>query len=217
MRSITTPTLNAKKKMVLDTWNRKAHFDFFSGFDEPFFGVTVPIEVTTAYKKAKQRNQSFFLYYLYRALKAANSIENFKYGIIEKEVFLYEQMHASATVDRPDGTFGFSYITFYDEEALFYEKATLAIAETRKGTGLFPSNAGENVMHCSAVPWLNFTALSHARNYKFPDSCPKLSFGKMTRQGDKLIMPVAVYLHHGLADGLHIGMFTEKFEALMMA
>jgi chloramphenicol O-acetyltransferase type A len=35
-------------------------------------------------------------------------------------------------------------------------------------------------IHFSAIPWLNFTSLSHARSYTFPDSSPKISFGKMT-------------------------------------
>jgi chloramphenicol O-acetyltransferase type A len=34
-------------------------------------------------------------------------------------------------------------------------------------------------IHFSAIPWLNFTSLSHARSYTFPDSSP-ISFGKMT-------------------------------------
>jgi chloramphenicol O-acetyltransferase type A len=30
------------------------------------------------------------------------------------------------------------------------------------------------VIHFSAIPWLDFTSLSHARSYTFPDSCPKI-------------------------------------------
>jgi chloramphenicol O-acetyltransferase type A len=42
--------------------------------------------------------------------------------------------------------------------------------------------------------------LSHAA---FPDSCPKISFGKMT-VSKKRTMPMSIHVHHGLMDGLHL-------------
>ena len=77
-----------KKLIDLDNWNRKEHFLFFSKFEEPFFGVTVKVDCSTAYQKAKEKGVSFFLYYLYRALKTANKIENFRYRIIEIFYFI---------------------------------------------------------------------------------------------------------------------------------
>jgi len=38
-----------KTKLDISSWNRKDHFAFFKQFEEPFFGVTVPIDCTTAY------------------------------------------------------------------------------------------------------------------------------------------------------------------------
>jgi chloramphenicol O-acetyltransferase type A len=34
-----------KQKIDLATWNRKEHFEFFSTFEEPFFGITTPIDI----------------------------------------------------------------------------------------------------------------------------------------------------------------------------
>lgn len=48
-----------KKLVDLENWNRKEQFQFFSKFTEPFFGVTVKVECTQAYAKAK-KNQFFF-------------------------------------------------------------------------------------------------------------------------------------------------------------
>ena len=44
-----------KKLIDLDNWNRKEHFLFFSKFDEPFFCVTVKVDCTIAYQKAKEK------------------------------------------------------------------------------------------------------------------------------------------------------------------
>ncbi|WP_159473918.1 chloramphenicol acetyltransferase [Chryseobacterium sp. 18068] len=204
-----------KQLITLDDWKRKEHFQFFSKFEEPFFGVTINIECTLAYQQAKEKGNSFFLYYLYRALKAANAIENFRYRIIDKEVYLFDQINASATINRPDETFGFSYMDYDKNEEMFYQKAKEEIVRVQQSKGLIPAGSGENVIHFSAVPWLDFTSLSHARSFTFPDSCPKISFGKVTENNGKKLMSVSIHAHHGLMDGFHIGLFAEQFQELM--
>jgi len=141
-----------KKLINIETWNRKEHFLFFSQFDEPFFGVTLKVDCTIAYKRAKEKGNSFFLYYLFCALKASNQIENFRYRIIENQVFEFEKIHASPTIDRPNGTFGFAYMDYFEDENKFYENALEEIESVRNSNNLLPSTSGENVIHFSAVP-----------------------------------------------------------------
>ncbi len=204
-----------KTHISTDQWIRKEQYLFFSQFEEPFFGVTVSVDCTKAYRQAKLKGVSFFLYYLYRALKAANEIENFRYRIIDKQVYLFEQVHASPTINRPTGTFGFAYMDYQIDERLFYEKSLEAVQRVQKSSDLLPAVSGENVIHFSAIPWLTFTSLSHARAFSFPDSSPKISFGKITDTNGIKTMPVSIHVHHGLMDGYHVGLFVEKFQKLL--
>jgi len=204
-----------KTAIDINSWVRKDHYRFFSQFEEPFFGVTVSIDCTLAYHYAKERGVSFFQHYLYQALKAANVIENFRYRIIDKEVYLFDVVHASPTVPRPDGTFGFSYIDYSNDEELFYLNATRIIETEKLASGLIPAVSGENVIHFSALPWLNFTSMSHARCFSFADSSPKITFGKITEENGKKLLPVAVHVHHALADGYHVGLFVEQLQSFM--
>jgi chloramphenicol O-acetyltransferase type A len=204
-----------KTAIDINGWIRKDHYQFFSQFEEPFFGITAEIDCTIAYQFAKKNNLSIFLYYLYQALKAANTIENFRYRIIDKQVYLFNVINASPTIDRPDGTFGFSYMDYNEDEELFYANAKQVIEKVKREQGLIPAVSGENVIHFSAIPWINFTAISHARCFSFADSCPKITFGKITEEQNKKKMPVAVHVHHALADGYHVGLFINKFQELM--
>lgn len=199
----------------IDTWNRKEHFLFFSKFEEPFFGVTVKVDCTTAYKKAKEKGISFFLYYLFRALKAANEVENFRYRIIENNPYEFATVNASPTINRPDGTFGFAYMDYFEDEKQFYEKALQEIENVKSTNSLLPAVSGENVIHFSAIPWLDFTSISHARSFSHPDSCPKISFGKMTENNGVKEMPISIHGHHALMDGFHVGLFVGKFQDLL--
>lgn len=204
-----------KTAIDINTWIRKDHYAFFTQFEEPFFGITATIDCTRAYQHTKENKLSFYLYYLYQALKAANTIENFRYRIVDKKVYLFDVINASPTVNRADNTFGFSYLDFNEDEALFYAHAKQVTEEVKQQKGLIPAVSGENVIHFSALPWINFTSVSHARSFTFPDSSPKISFGKMMEENGKRIMPVSVHVHHALADGYHVGLFYEKFQELM--
>lgn len=204
-----------KTKVNIEEWVRKDHFLFFSKFEEPFFGVTVNIDCTIAYEQAKLKETSFFLYYLYRALKAANEIENLRYRIIDKDVYLFNQNNASPTISRANGTFGFAYMDYYTDEITFNKMALEEKYRVENSTSLMSSGSGENVIHFSAIPWLDFTSVSHARSFSFPDSCPKISFGKITVNNGRRSMPISIHVHHALADGYHVGLFVKEFQRLM--
>ncbi|MFC4097721.1 chloramphenicol acetyltransferase [Euzebyella saccharophila] len=204
-----------KREIEIKNWNRKDHFEFFSQFDEPFFGVTVRIDCTEAYEESKKYGYSFFLYYLHKALMAANEIASFKYRISEGKVFEYDFVNGSPTINRENGTFGFSYIEYQEDFKMFCEVARIEMERVRNSTGLMPAVSGENVIHFSSLPWIDFTSISHARHFKFMDSCPKISFGKMTEMDGKRTMPISVHVHHALMDGLHVGQFIERFQEMM--
>jgi len=205
-----------KQILNIENWPRKEHFHFFRKFDEPFFGVTVTVDCTAGYAISKTEKIPFFLYYLYKTLVAINQIEPFRYRISGEEVFIYDRIDASPTISRQDGSFGFSLIEYNPDFQIFYPNALAEIERIKNTPGLFTREFSDNLIHFSALPWVNFTALSHARNSAFPDSCPKISFGKMTITSDgKRTMPMSVHVHHGLMDGLHVGQFIDFFQTEM--
>lgn len=204
-----------KQKLNLDTWNRKEHFLFFKQMEEPFFGITTTIDCSNAYDKAKELNISFFTYYLHKTLVAANAIENFRYRIIDDEIYIFDTIDASATIMREDKTFGFSLIEFSNNINDFTEITKAEIARIQTTTGLFTRDFQENLIHFSALPWLNFTSFSHARSFTWPDSCPKISFGKIMEENGKKTMSMSVHVHHGLMDGYHVSQLVNYFQELM--
>lgn len=204
-----------KQKLNLDTWNRKEHFLFFKQMQEPFFGVTTTIDCTKAYSKSRELGISFFLFYLHKTLQAINKIECFRYRIIEDEIYIFDKIDASATIMREDKTFGFSYIAFDENLKIFETICKTEINRIQTTTGLFTREYPENLIHFSALPWVNFTSLSHARSFTWPDSCPKISFGKMMDENGEKTMAMSIHVHHGLMDGYHVGLFVNAFQDLM--
>lgn len=204
-----------KRELDITTWNRKQHFEFFCQFEEPFFGTTIQFDCTKAYAKAKELGVSFFVYYLHKTLAAVNNIENFRYRIQDGKVFIYDKINISSTILRDDKTFGFSEIEYDENLNIFIENYNTEATRVKNTSGLFTRDYNENIVHFSALPWVNFTSISHSRSFTFPDSCPKFSFGKMTEENGKKFMSMSVHVHHGLVDGYHLGLYFEEFERLM--
>ncbi|WP_194756773.1 chloramphenicol acetyltransferase [Aliidiomarina indica] len=206
-----------KTKIEVVGWEREQHFAFFNAFEEPFFGLTAEVECTGLYISAKQKKQSFYLRYLHAVMTVVNAIDAFKLRIEDGDVYRYERIDVSATVLRSNHTFGFSYIPYHEHFEQFAEAAKREIERVRTSEALLPSNGTDNVVHFSAIPWVKFTSLSHARPFSRLDSCPKISVGKLFKRDGRWFLPVALHAHHALADGYHAGQFFQRLEALLSA
>ena len=85
--------MNQIEKIIdIATWNRREHYEHFSAFDDPFFGVTVQVDCTRAYQEAKTKGISFSLLVLHRITTAAAAVEEFRYRIEGDKVVCYDSV-----------------------------------------------------------------------------------------------------------------------------
>lgn len=203
-----------KQIINLDDWNRKEHFNFFSAFDDPFFGVTTAVDFTNVYHQSKKTGKSFFLYSVHFLLKCLNDTPAFKLRIEEGQVVQYDKINISPTIGREDGTFGFGFFEYHADLDLFIENAEKEISRVKNGTGLsFSENAGRSdVIFYSALPWFAFSEMKHAGSIKTGDSVPRISTGKLIEEEGELRLPISISAHHGLMDGRDIAEFIQKLK-----
>ena len=202
------------KKVDLMNWNRREHYHHFIALKDPYFSVTIPFDVSTAYKKAKDNNHSFFTIYLHACMRAINRTENFKYRIIDGEVFELEVIQASATIPRKDHTFGFSYVNFSENFEEFNINMNKEKQRIQESSELYPPKYGLDCIHCSALPWFSFSSQKEPFS-GIQDSIPKIGFSKTYKQTSKLMMNVSVSVNHALVDGYHVGQFSENFQQFL--
>lgn len=196
----------------LNTWNRKSHYEHFRGLKDPYFGVIIPFDVTKAYQFAKANAVSFFGRYLHDCMKAINEVDELKLRIVDDQVVKYKTIHASATLMRPDKTFGFSYIEFDENLHQFLRHLELEKTRIEQTNDLYPLRNDEACIHCSALPWLNFSGHKEPVSGAL-ESVPKLAFSQLIIQDDNhKTMNLSINVNHALVDGYHIGLFSEKFQ-----
>ena len=195
-----------------DHWKRKELYHFFRSFEEPFTGIVADVDVSQAKVFCKENQVSFFQFYLYKSLIAVNRTEAFRLRIIDDEIRKYKTIHASSTIPREDGTFGFSYIAFDSDFRIFSQNLLDEKLRIQTDRSLFPPVHSHSVVHYSSMPWITFTSVSHARKFSIEDASPKISFGKVYERENRFLMPVSVHVHHALVDGRDIGEFIERFQ-----
>ena len=202
------------RRLDLTAWSRRQHFDFYRAYDNPYFNLCAPVDVTRLLERCRSENgPSFFLASLWASLTAINGIEELRYRIRGDDVVVHEVVHGGSTVLVPDGTFRFAYFDYDPDFWTFAEGAVAVLEHVRAEMGpLEPRPERDDMIHYSIIPWVAFTSFSHARRWGTDDSVPKVVFGRHHRDGDRDRMPVSIEVHHALVDGLHVGRFFERFQ-----
>jgi chloramphenicol O-acetyltransferase type A len=212
----TTRALKGMTGRAIDMkrWKRRDHFLLYRKYRQPFFNVCVEIDVTRLWNASRAASgPSFFLASLYLMLKAANELEAFRLRIRKRGVWLHERVAVGPTIAREDGTFAFARLEFSDRFERFVAHGEQAIVESRTRRKLATAKEHQDdIVYHSTLPWFRFTAFSNA----LPggdDSVPRVVFGKCTRIGQAMKMPLGVEVHHALVDGVDVAKFIERFQA----
>jgi chloramphenicol O-acetyltransferase type A len=200
----------------LTNWARREVFEFFRGFDKPYFNVSTRLDVTNLLARLRQGPKiRVSLAYHYFALRAANEIEPFHYRLREGKVFIHDVIHGGTTVLLPNENFTLAYFDYEEDFGKFIARAERAIREVESGNGAFRPDPSDDRIHFTTLPWVAFTSFSHARNWGREDSVPKIAFGKFIKENDRTLLPFSVEVHHALMDGLHVGRYLSRLEELL--
>jgi chloramphenicol O-acetyltransferase type A len=205
----------------LDTWARRDAFDFFRGFDKPFFNVCVQLDVARLKAVLPVVGGGLSLACYFLALRLANAHRPFRLRLEGDRVRVHEVVHGSTTVLRDDGdSFFFADLAYTTDYAAFVAQARAAVTAARTAHARFEPKADDVPrIYFTALPWLHFTSFSHARQWaqdgRRDDATPRFAFGRAQAQGEQLWMPMSIEVHHGLMDGVHVGRYVQDFEAAL--
>ena len=197
-------------------WKHREHYAFFRGFAMPFFSVCADVDVTAVSQRSREPGgPSLFVATLFALLHAANAVEAMRLRVRDDRVWRHDRLSLSTTVLRDDETFGLALLPYADDLGSFTADADREIAKARSGRGLTDPVVDDDVVYHSTLPWLRFTAFSNALTGG--DSIPRVVFGKCVPSGDRMVMPVAVEVHHAVVHGLDVARFYEALQTRLSA
>jgi chloramphenicol O-acetyltransferase type A len=199
------------------SWSRRELFEFFLPYTQPYFNVCAQIDVTPLRQFVTERGTRTSLALHYFALRIANEIEPFRYRLQDEKVFVYDVVNGGTTVLLPNESFTYAYYDYQRDFDAFVSEMGKAVEAVRTGSGALQPTMRDDVIYHTTLPWISFTSFAHARNKGRGDSIPRIVFGRFIRQGERLLMPLSVEVHHALMDGLDVGRYFADFEAALAA
>ena len=202
------------RKIDPNTWPRRDIFDFFSKISNPFYSVTFNVDVTEAYAYAKRSGLSFYYALVYLVTRAINSVEAFRYALVDGELVLLDERSPSFTDLKKDSE-SFHIVTMpcKGDIAEFCFDAKRRSAE--QTTFLSTDKEGVDLIYFSCLPWIELTALTNERAFDPADAIPRVSWGKFHERDGRKILGMSLELNHRFTDGVHIGKFAEALENLI--
>lgn len=200
------------KYLDLETWARRDLFEFFHGYQNPYFNICTQLDITRLMAVLRDRpGVSVSLAYHYFALRIANQIEPFHYRLEADRVVIYEVINGGTTVLLPNETFSYAYFDYHEEFDKFAVEAEEAIRRVQAEGSLKPTMRYD-LIYFTILPWISFTSFAHARTPGRGESIPRIAFGKFLKEGSVTRLPISVEVHHALMDGVHVGRFITLFE-----
>ncbi len=199
----------------LSNWPRRATFEFFKNYDDPFFNITAPVDVTALHAHCKATGASFFLRSLHAVMQAANDVEAFRLRLLDGQLVRYDVVHIGSTVLMPDNTFRFCYFDYQADPMVFEQEGRQRIAALRNAQQLDPRDDALDLLHVSVIPWVAFTSFKHARRWGVADTVPKIVLGKYYEQNGSWLMPLSVEVHHAMMDGYHVGLYFDAMQKIL--
>lgn len=205
------------KWIDIDTWSRKPLIKKYSTYMFPYINIGAEMDVTGLYSYCKKEGISFYCAMIYGAVKAALSIENFKYRIIDEKPVLCDTLKPVFTY-LPKGEEQFYLVKQdYCEDMLTFCRNAKAQAEALANESSHAyMHAPEDVeiLYISCIPWIHYTHFIRTIEHGGKDNIPRISWGKYKKQKDgTMSMPFSVQVHHALMDGYHVGMYFEAVES----
>ncbi len=198
-----------------EIYSRKAHFDFFKKYDVPYFSVCANVDITKFLAFIKEHNKPFFVSFMYVASKIANDIPEFRLRIRNDDIIEHEVVDPAFTVMASNGVCSFMTSKYFEHFTRFVENTLAHIELEKDNVSIADEEDADDTLYISSMPWVSFTSVTHPMQLKKPDSIPRIIWGKYFKQGDKILLPLSVQVHHALMDGAHVGEYFADIQQVL--
>jgi chloramphenicol O-acetyltransferase type A len=200
------------KKINLDNYPRRALYEAFKGGEVPIFSVTNLIDITVFKAFIDQNVYRFFIAISFLISKAVNRVPELRHRLVGGELFEFERVDPGYTILLDDRTFSFCDSRYFEDFKSYREYAEKQIHAVRECPD-HETREKHQRFFINNLPWFGFTSVAHPYGKQYA-SVPVISIGKYFEQNGSLIVPIGIQVHHGLADGFHIGDFYESLSVM---
>ena len=202
------------EKIDRSSWKRNEYFEHYFTNIPCTYSMTVKLDITQI-KKKRMKLYPAMLYYL---ATIVNRHSEFRTAINQAgELGTYDEMIPSYTIFHED-TETFSnlwteYMPNIEEFSRAYENDIQRYGSNHGMIG--KPDVPENVFNVSMIPWSTFDGFNLNLQKGYDYLIPIFTMGKYYEEDGKILLPLAVQVHHAVCDGFHICRFVNELQELI--
>jgi len=200
----------------LSRWARKEHFEAFQTFAQCTFSQTVQLDITALLKHIKAADWKIYPTLIFLIAKIVNKHTEFRMAIKDNELVVWNDIHPCYTIFHDETETFSSLWSHYDGNIHhFLDIYSEDVARYGNNLSYLPKEESrENVFFVSANPWVSFTGfninIANMQNF----FAPMFTIGKYYQQGEKVLLPLAVQVHHAVCDGFHVSRLLNELQIM---
>ena len=200
----------------LSGWARKEHFEVFQSFAQSTINQTVLVDITALLKHIKKVGWKFYPTMISLLSEIVNRHTEFRMAMKNNELVIWNRVHPSYTIFHNETETFSSLWSQYDGNIQHFQTVySEDVARYGNNLAYWPKGASpENVFFVSSIPWVTFTNfninVANMQNF----FAPMFTFGKYYEHEGKVLLPLAIQIHHAVCDGFHVARLFNELQVM---
>lgn len=202
------------KVVDINNFDRADYFRYFMSMGTTI-ELTTKIDVTDAVKNCKRDILHFQAYLLFKLYQTINTIDNFKYDMLDGKLIIWEKIVPTFSSFNPTSKLFFTlYADMKEDFSDFNIEYIKTVEKYKKTTTILPQGAlPANVFHVSCLPWLHFDHFSSNSKVMVNQIVKMFTFGKYAKIDEKFMLPFTIQVSHAIVDGYHVSLLFETLQS----
>lgn len=197
-----------------ENWSRKEYFEHYFSNVPCTYSMTTKLDITKIIE-SKKKLYPAMLYYL---TTIVNRHVEFRIAFNkDNELGAYDEMLPCYTIFHKDTeTFSNLWTVYCKDYEEFYKMYENDLRQYGNQKGMFGKpDVPDNCFTVSMIPWVSFEGFNLNLQKGYDYLLPIFTMGKYYEENGRILLPLAIQVHHAVCDGFHLCRFINELQELI--
>ena len=204
-------------KIDMESWDRVKTYRHFMSDVPCTYSMCVNLDISRFLPVLKSNTLKIFPAVLYGLSYIVNKHKEFRMDTNgNNELGYYDVTDPCYTVFHENTESFIDVWTSYDEDfTVLYSRYLADVKEYGNPNAESKPLQGNNIFYVSCIPWTSFTGFNLNLKNGYDYLQPIFTIGKYFEADNKILLPLAIQLHHAVCDGFHAARFVNELQTWM--
>lgn len=202
----------------VERWPRRQLFEHYRHAVPCTYSMTVELDVTAFAQALRTSARKTYVAQIWALATVVNRHEEFRMCLTGSGApAVWPVVHPAFTVFNPEReTFASIWAPYDPDFGAFHDVAAALLAEHRDAIDMFPQGPPPaDAFDVSSLPWASFTGFDLSIRDGWDHLAPIFTLGRYVEREGRVLLPLAVQVHHAAADGFHTSRLVDELQTLL--